>query len=83
MRVHGNLLSLVSSLDVRSHILSRALLVNSNFQKTNKQLPSMVSFRATLLALASAMVVAADYYIDPNSVDMLTRSMFQPECCAM
>jgi hypothetical protein len=35
----------------------------------------MVSFRATLLALASAAFAAADYYIDPTSVDMLTRSM--------
>ena len=33
----------------------------------------MVSFRATLLALAGAASVAADYYIDPNSVDILTR----------
>ncbi|KAK0657465.1 hypothetical protein B0T16DRAFT_425674 [Cercophora newfieldiana] len=33
----------------------------------------MVSFRATLLALASAAIVAADYYIDPTSVDLLTR----------
>jgi hypothetical protein len=38
----------------------------------------MVSFRATFLALTGAAVVAADYVIDPESVDMLTRSMFNP-----
>jgi hypothetical protein len=34
----------------------------------------MVSFRVTLLALASAVAVSADYYIDPESVPMSTRS---------
>lgn len=33
----------------------------------------MVSFRATLLALAGTAVVAADYVINPESVDILTR----------
>jgi len=36
----------------------------------------MVSFRTTLLALAGAVAVSADYVIDPNSVDILTRSTF-------
>jgi len=36
----------------------------------------MVSFRATLLALASAAIVAADYYIDPSSVDLGTRRVW-------
>jgi hypothetical protein len=34
----------------------------------------MVSFRTTLLALASAVVVAGDYYINPDSVSMSTKS---------
>ncbi|KAK3336146.1 hypothetical protein B0T19DRAFT_453435 [Cercophora scortea] len=33
----------------------------------------MVPFRSTLLALASAIVVSADYYIDPTSVPLSTR----------
>jgi hypothetical protein len=33
----------------------------------------MVAFRTTFLALASALLVSADYYIDPTSVDMNTR----------
>ncbi|KAK4240859.1 hypothetical protein C8A03DRAFT_12857 [Achaetomium macrosporum] len=33
----------------------------------------MVSFRLTLLALASAVAVSADYYIDPESVPLSSR----------
>ncbi|KAK1755084.1 hypothetical protein QBC47DRAFT_208733 [Echria macrotheca] len=33
----------------------------------------MVSFRTTLLALAGAVAVSADYVIDPDSVPILTR----------
>ncbi|KAK3903048.1 hypothetical protein C8A05DRAFT_14964 [Staphylotrichum tortipilum] len=33
----------------------------------------MVSFRTTLLALASVVAVSADYYIDPKSVDMAIK----------
>lgn len=33
----------------------------------------MVSFRTTLLALATAVAVSADYYVDPNSVPLATR----------
>lgn len=35
----------------------------------------MFTLRTALLALASAVAVSADYYIDPNSVDLITRSM--------
>lgn len=35
----------------------------------------MVSLRTTFLALAAAVAVSADYYIDPDSVDPSTRSM--------
>ncbi len=34
----------------------------------------MVSFRTTLLALASIVAVSADYYVDPDSVDSATKS---------
>jgi len=34
----------------------------------------MVSFRTALLSLVGVVAVSADYIIDPNSVDMLTRS---------
>ncbi|KAL2155161.1 hypothetical protein VTH82DRAFT_3837 [Thermothelomyces myriococcoides] len=48
----------------------------------------MVSFRTTLLALASAVAVSADYYIDPDSVPLSLRkawcndqrSMCKPIC---
>ncbi|KAH8899335.1 hypothetical protein GQ53DRAFT_307756 [Thozetella sp. PMI_491] len=33
----------------------------------------MVSFRTTILALASALMVAADYYVEPTSVPLATR----------
>ncbi|KAK4191851.1 hypothetical protein QBC35DRAFT_279153 [Podospora australis] len=33
----------------------------------------MVSFRSTLLALASAMIVSADYYVDPTTVSLSDR----------
>jgi hypothetical protein len=33
----------------------------------------MVSLKTTILALASTVMVAADYYIDPSSVDLGTR----------
>ena len=35
----------------------------------------MFTLRTALFALASAVAVSADYYIDPTSVDLLTRSM--------
>jgi len=35
----------------------------------------MFTLRTVLLALASVVAVSADYYIDPNSVDLITRSM--------
>lgn len=35
----------------------------------------MVSLRNTLLALASAVAVSADYWIDPESVPLSTRRM--------
>ncbi len=34
----------------------------------------MVSFRTTLLALASAIVVSGDYYVTPDSVSLPLRS---------
>ncbi|KAK4164234.1 hypothetical protein QBC43DRAFT_318392 [Cladorrhinum sp. PSN259] len=33
----------------------------------------MIAMRSTLLALASALVVSADYWIDPNSISLSTR----------
>jgi hypothetical protein len=33
----------------------------------------MVSLKVTLMALATAVFVRADYYIDPNSVPLSTR----------
>ena len=36
---------------------------------------TMFTLRTALFALASAVAVSADYYIDPTSVDLLTRSM--------
>lgn len=36
----------------------------------------MVSFRSTLLALAGAVAVSADLWIDPESVSMAERSKF-------
>jgi hypothetical protein len=36
----------------------------------------MVSIKTTVLALAAAVAVSADYYIPPDSVDASTRSMF-------
>jgi hypothetical protein len=38
----------------------------------------MVSFRTTVLALASAIAVSADYYIDPESVSLSDRSRLDP-----
>jgi hypothetical protein len=38
----------------------------------------MVSFRTALLALAAATTVAADYYIDPDTVPLSTRSKLFP-----
>lgn len=37
---------------------------------------AMVSIRTTLLALAAAAAVSADYYIKPDSVSMSLRSEF-------
>lgn len=34
----------------------------------------MVSFRTTLLALASAIVVSGDYYVVPDTVPLYLRS---------
>ena len=34
----------------------------------------MVSFKTTFLALTSVLSVAADYWIDPDSVDISLRS---------
>ena len=51
----------------------RILNLNASIKPSQPEY-TMVSFRTTFLALATALTVAADYYIDPNSVDLGTRS---------
>lgn len=48
---------------------------NEFTQSSHIQTAIMFTLRTALLALASAVAVSADYYIDPNSVDLITRSM--------